>query len=281
MSRRPLRALAVLAVAAVGLTMSACGDDSASKDTGSTTTAKSGSTEAGSGGGTFVICSDIPYEPMEMEATKTTTPSGFTGFDIDLLQAIAEKAGRKLEVKVTPFDGIFAAMDAGTCKAVVSSVTITDERKANMDFSTPYFDSNQSLMVLKKNADTYKSLSDLAGKNIGVQSGTTGEEFVKGNTPKGATITALPGAADLFAALEAGTIDAIVQDYPINAYRALQDKNVVITEKIKTSEQYGMAVKKGDKTTLTFLDDGLATAKSDGTYAKLYEKYFGEKPPTS
>ena len=78
---------------------------------------------------------------MEFEATEEKTPSGYTGFDIDLVQAIADEADKTLEVKVTPFDGIFAAMDAGNCDAVVSSVTITDERKQNMDFSEPYFDS--------------------------------------------------------------------------------------------------------------------------------------------
>lgn len=273
MSNKALRITAVAAVAVLGLGLAACSSDD---DSSSTTT------EAGGGGGSkLVICSDIPYAPMEMEATDTKTPSGYTGFDIDLVQAIATGADKTLEVKVTPFDGIFAAMDAGTCDAVVSSVTITDERKANMDFSTPYFDSNQSLMVLKENAEKFKTLDDLAGKNIGVQSGTTGEEFVNGNKPAGATVTALPGSADLFAALTAGTIEAIVQDYPINAYRATQDKNVVITQKIKTEEQYGMAVKKGDSATLEMLNKGLDTAKSDGTYDELYEKYFGEKPPTS
>ena len=268
------RTTAVVAVAALGLVAAACGNDD---DSSSSTTAAGG----GSDSKTLTICSDIPYEPMEMEATGEKTPSGYTGFDIDLVQAIADGASRKLVVKVTPFDGIFGAMDAGTCDAVVSSVTITDERKANMDFSTPYFDSNQSLMVLKENAEKFKTLDDLAGKNIGVQSGTTGEEFVNGNKPDGATVTALPGAADLFAALTAKTIDAIVQAYPINAYRATQDKNVVITQKIKTEEQYGMAVKKGDSATLDLLDKGLEKAKSDGTYDELYEKYFGEKPSDS
>ena len=275
MTRRLIRMTALVAIA--GLALSACGDDKSDSSSGSTTTAEAGGSEAGA----LVVCSDIPYEPMEFEATKEKTPSGYTGFDIDLAQEFATKANKTLEVKVTPFDGIFAAMDAGNCNAVISSVTITDERKQNMDFSEPYFDSNQSLMVLKANADTYKTLADLEGKNIGVQSGTTGEEYTKKNTPAGATVTALPGSADLFAALEAGSIDAIVQDYPINAYRAKQNTNVVITEKIKTNEQYGMAVKKGNTETLTLLNDGLATAKSDGTYDTLYEKYFGEKPPTS
>ena len=272
MLKKSVRLTALVAFAALAL--AACGDDSSDSSSGSTTT-EGGST------GTLVVCSDIPYEPMEFEATDEKTPSGYTGFDIDLAQEIATKADKTLEVKVTPFDGIFAAMDAGTCNTVISSVTITDERKQNMDFTEPYFDSNQSLMVLKENADKYKTLADLEGKNIGVQSGTTGEEYAQSNTPTGATITALPGSADLFAALESGTIDAVLQDYPINAYRAKQNDNVVITEKIVTDEQYGMAVKKSDAETLKLLNDGLATAKSDGTYDTIYEKYFGEKPPTS
>ncbi|HNL49710.1 MAG TPA: basic amino acid ABC transporter substrate-binding protein [Microthrixaceae bacterium] len=273
MSNKALRITAIAAVAVLGLGLAACSSDD---DSSSTTT------EAGGGGGSkLVICSDIPYAPMEMEATDTKTPSGYTGFDIDLVQAIATGADKTLEVKVTPFDGIFAAMDAGTCDAVVSSVSITDERKQNMDFSEPYFDAEQSVMVTKANAEKYKTLADLTGQEIGVQSGTTGEEYVNSHKPSGSTVKALPGASDLFAALQSGTIAAVVQDYPINAYRTTQDKNFVITEKIPTEEQYGMAVKKGNTETLDLLNKGLSTAKSDGTYDKLYEKYFGEKPPTS
>ena len=269
---------------AVGLTLGAmvaaialvgCGGSDSDSAAGTSTTAAAKEK--------LTICSDIPYEPMEFEASPPeSTPSGYTGFDIDLVQTIADGAGRELEVKVTAFDSIFAAMDAGTCDAVVSSVTITDERKENMNFSEPYFDSDQSILVPKANESTITSLDDLKGKNIGVQSGTTGEEYVNSNTPEGATVTALPGAADLFAALEAGTIDAVVQDYPINAYRATQNDNVVVTARITTNEKYGMATPKKDgAATLELLNAGLAKAKSDGTYAQLYEKYFGEKPPAS
>jgi polar amino acid transport system substrate-binding protein len=259
-------------VATLGMVLSACGDSDDESGSGSDTSAEASSD-------TLTICSDIPYEPMEFEATDEETPSGYTGFDIDLVQSIADGADKTLEVSVTPFDGIFAAMDAGNCDAVVSSVTITPQREENMDFTEPYFDSDQSILVLKENESTITSLDDLAGKKIGVQSGTTGEEFVNGNTPEGATVTALPGAADLFAALEAGTIDAVVQDYPINAYRATQNDNVVVTARIKTDETYGMAVKTGDTETLDLLNEGLTTAKDDGTYAELYKKYFGEEPP--
>lgn len=270
--KRRLLLIPVLLVTA-GMVLAACGDsedESGSSDSGSSEEAS----------GTLTICSDIPYEPMEFEADPPdSTPSGYTGFDIDLVQYIADDAGKDLEVQVTPFDGIFAAMDAGSCDAVVSSVTITDEREENMDFTEPYFDSDQSILVLKENEATITSIDDLAGKTIGVQSGTTGEEFVNGNTPEGATVTALPGAADLFAALEAGTIDAVVQDYPINAYRATLNDNVVVTARITTDEKYGMAVTTGDTETLALLNDGLAKAKDDGTYAEIYKKYFGEEPP--
>jgi polar amino acid transport system substrate-binding protein len=266
-ARRPRTLVALLAVPLLAL--AACGGDDDATEEGSD----------GGGGSTLTICSDIPYEPMEFE--DPDAPSGYSGFDIDLVQAIADGADRELEVKVTGFDGIFAALDAEQCDAVVSSVTITEERKENMDFSEPYFDSNQSLMVLEENEATYATLADLAGKNIGVQSGTTGEEYAQSNTPDGATITALPGSADLFAALESGTIDAVLQDYPINAYRATQNDKVVLTERIVTDEQYGMAVRTGDTETLTLLNDGLATAKEDGTYEELYRKYFGEAPPAS
>jgi polar amino acid transport system substrate-binding protein len=270
--------LAVAVVAAGAVLLAGCGDSKDDSSSASSTTAKSGSS---SSSGSLVVCSDIPYEPMEFEATKTTTPSGYTGFDIDLAQEIATKANKKLEVKVTPFDGIFAAMDAGNCDAVISAVSIKPDRKKNMDFTQPYYDSGQSLMVLKTNQDKYKTLDDLKGKNIGVQSGTTGEDYAKANTPSGATITSLPGAADLFAALQSGSIDAVLQDYPVNQFRAAQDDLFVVSKQFPTKEQYGMAVKKGDAATLKLLDDGITEAKANGTYATLYKKYFGEAPPNS
>ncbi|HPU38900.1 MAG TPA: transporter substrate-binding domain-containing protein [Microthrixaceae bacterium] len=268
--RTTIKFAAIGAVAVMGLGLAACGSD----DSASTTTVKGGTGDAK----TLVVCSDIPYAPMEMEATTEKTPSNYTGFDIDLVQAIADSNKMDLQVKVTPFDGIFAAMDAGNCDVVVSSVSITDDRKKNMDFTEPYFDAEQSILTTKANASKFTSMDSLKDQTIGVQSGTTGEEFVNANKPSGATVQAMPGAADLFAALEAGSIAAVVQDYPINAYRAVQDKNFVVTAKIPTDEAYGMAVKKGNTETLAMLNKGITASKSDGTYDKLYEKYFGEKP---
>lgn len=228
-------------------------------------------------GGTLTICSDIPYEPMEMGDGSASTPSGYTGFDIDLVQKIADGANKKLKVSVQPFDGIFGALDAKKCDAVVSSVTITDERKKTMDFTESYLDSDQSLMVRKADVDKYKSLSDLKGKMIGVQQGTTGEEYANKHKPDGAQISSLSGAADLFAALENDKIQAILQDFPINAYRATKNDQVTVQEKFSTDEKYGIAVRKGDADTLKLFNDGLKKAKDDGAYDELFTKYFGKK----
>ena len=98
------------------------------------------------GSRTLTVCSDIPYPPMEMEG-EGPRGLGYTGFDIDLLDAMAATIDAKLEVLVTPFDSIFASLAAGNCDVVASSVTINDEREEQMDFTEPYFDADQSLLV--------------------------------------------------------------------------------------------------------------------------------------
>jgi ABC-type amino acid transport substrate-binding protein len=116
-------------------------------------------------------------------------------------------------------------------------------------------------------------LDALTGKRIGVQSGTTGEAFANENTPEGAEIVAFPDADGLFGALESGDIDAILQDLPVNAYRATSDDTVAVVETYPTEEEYGFAVEKGSELKGQ-LDDALATIKDDGTYDAIYEKYF-------
>lgn len=274
--RRFVRVL--LAVAALSLVAAGCGDDEDEPEASA-----SGSTEASDeggapadldlvSGGKLTVCSDIPYEPFEFEG-----PDGeYTGYDIDLVRAIAEDADLELDVRVTPFDGILGALEAGDCDVVASSVTITDERAEQVDFSEPYFDADQSLLVKKDQAEELATLDDLAGKTIGVQSGTTGETYANENKPEGATIQSFEGADGLFAAIEAGNIDAILQDFPVNAYRATKDDSLTVTETFATGEQYGFAVKKGNESVLSLLDDGLATMREDGRFDEIFATYFGD-----
>jgi len=223
--------------------------------------------------GTLTICSDIPYAPFEFEDDSNE----LTGFDVELVNAMAEEMNLETEFKTTPFDTIIPALTAGNCDVIVSATTITEERSEQVLFSDPYFDADQSLMVTTANEGTYKTLDDLAGKTIGVQAGTTGADYAEENKPEGATVKEYPGAADLFLAISAGEIDAVLQDFPVNAYHALQnDEQFVVTETFPTGEQYGMAVTLENTNLADALNASLGNVRASGTYDEIYASWFGE-----
>lgn len=274
-SARPVRLAAALLAVAV-LALGACSDDDSD-----TTSSGGGDTPEATGDapptieeGTLTVCSDVPYEPFELEGGDG--PSGYTGFDIELMSAIAGTADLELAVTDVDFDGILGNLEAGTCDVVASAVTITDERAEQVDFTDSYFDAEQSLLV--KTDSDIAGLDDLDGDTIGVQSGTTGQTYAEENTPPGAEVKGFDGADALFAALESGDVDAILQDFPVNAYRATQDESVDVVEQYPTEEAYGFAVQKGNDELLQALDDGLASVRDSGEYDALYEEYFGSAP---
>ncbi len=280
MRTRSLRLGAASAVAALALLTSACSSDESTTDTD--TSEESGSdTSAGEGGAALdlvaedqlTVCSDIPYAPFEMEAEEG---DGYTGFDIELLEAVAADLGLTTTVKDLPFDGILGALPAGDCDIVGSAVSITPEREEQVLFSESYFESKQSLMVLTEDEATYPDLESLAGKTIGVQSGTTGAAYAEENKPEGATIKEFEGGEDLFGALTAGDIEAALQDFPVNAYQAAQDDTFVVVASFGEGEPYGFAAEKENEALIDAVNGSLETLKSDGTYDELYAKYFGE-----
>lgn len=122
-------------------------------------------------------------------------------------------------------------------------------------------------------SEAIKSLADLKGKTIGVQTGTTGETYAKKHKPEGATIKSFEDTTGLFGALESGDIQGILQDLPVNAGRVADDDSVAVVETYPTDEQYGFAVEKGNSL-VGDLNDALAAVKEDGTYDLLYAKYF-------
>ncbi len=132
--------------------------------------------------------------------------------------------------------------------------------------------STTTVKPTEKGGDTPK-LDALAGKRIGVQSGTTGQTFATENKPKGAEIVEFSDTDGLFGALASNDIDAILQDLPVNAGRVAEDDSVEVVETYATDEQYGFAVEKGSDMKGE-LDDALAEVKDDGTYDLIYAKYF-------
>ncbi|MEQ1787020.1 MAG: basic amino acid ABC transporter substrate-binding protein, partial [Acidimicrobiales bacterium] len=269
---RPIsRCLALLVP--VALLVAACGsdDDSGSPDT---TAPDGGGVTAPEGlvsDGTLTVCSDTPYEPFEFKDDAGED----TGYDMDLLRAIGSSADLELSVIDLPFDGILGSLEAGDCDVVASAVTITEERAQQVDFSDPYFDADQSLLIKADQAGEITSLADLDGSTVGVQSGTTGETYANENAT-GAEVKSFEDSDGLFAALESGDIVAILQDLPVNGYRSTQDDTVVVIETYPTEEQYGFAVKKGNTSMLDFLNTGLTTLRDDGTFDEIYASYFGD-----
>ncbi|WP_309065848.1 basic amino acid ABC transporter substrate-binding protein [Microbacterium sp.] len=222
--------------------------------------------------GTLTVCSDVPYPPFEVE--DASSESGYSGFDIDLITAIAEQLELTIEVQDVNFDALQSGttLVAGQCDIGVSAMTITEERKANIDFSDPYYDSLQSLLV--RTDSGIESIDDLDGKKVGVQQGTTGESYAKANA-KGAELVQYTSDGELWPAIQAGQIDAILQDQPVNLEHEKADKAYKIVETYETDESYGFAFAKGEKDELReAVNDALAELRDSGEYQTIYDTYF-------
>ncbi|MBS1697288.1 MAG: basic amino acid ABC transporter substrate-binding protein [Actinobacteria bacterium] len=268
MERRSKIAYGLALAAAATLTLAGCSTGAASDPS-----ASAGGTDYGLiTAGTITVCSDIPYKPFEYE--ETAGSGKYTGFDVDLLTAIGDKLGLKTQFQVTNFDTLQsgAALLAGQCDMGASAMTITDERKKNIDFSDGYYDSLQSLLV--KADSGIKSINDLSGKNVGVQQGTTGENYAKEHA-KGANLVQFSDDGVLWPALQGGQIDAILQDLPVNVQHEKDDPSYKVVETYKTDEEYGFAFAKGKNETLRkAINEQLKALKDDGEYKKIYDKYF-------
>ena len=149
-------------------------------------------------------------------------------------------------------------------------MTITEDREKNLDFSDGYYDSEQSLLV-PVDSDI-ASIGDLDGTKVGVQQGTTGQTYTRKNAT-GAQVVTFPSDAEMYSALKAGQVDALLQDLPVNLDHT-KDGKFQVVEKYSTDEQYGFAIKQGNTKLVTEVNDALKTLHDDGTYDDIYNKYF-------
>ena len=224
----------------------------------------------------YVVGTDAAYAPFESQNQK----GEIVGLTIDVVNAVAKKAGIEVKFVNTPWEGIFNALAQGDRDMIASSVTITDERKQTMNFTEPYFDAVQLIAV--KADSKIASFADLKKRKVGVQTGTTGDEAVTKLMGKTSTLIKRYESTPLaLKELEAGGVDAVVADngvvinYVTNNAGA---KFKTVSDKAFAPEQYGFAVKKGNAELLGKLNSGLAAIKADGSYAAIYAKYFGAPP---
>jgi polar amino acid transport system substrate-binding protein len=260
------------AVAALALALTACGDDDATTDTDADGEDVSADELDLISAGTLTVCSDLPYPPFEFE--DSSAPSGYSGFDIDLMQEVADRLDLELEVIEVGFDGLQsgATLAAGQCDVAASAMTITEERAQNLNFSDPYYDSLQSLIVLADSDIT--SLEDVAGQSLGVQRGTTGADYAEENAPEGTEIVDFDSGPDLFTAMQAGQIVAGLQDLPVNVEQVNNDDSFEIVEEFDTGEQYGFAAAQGNDSLTDAINTQLADMRDDGSYEEIYDRYF-------
>jgi polar amino acid transport system substrate-binding protein len=257
--KKIIRGLAMVAVLA--LVLAACGDDTGTVDADSLELVTPG---------TLTVCTDIPFPPMEFEDASAAT--GYNGFDIALSAAIAEDLGLDVTVATPGWEAITGgvAFENGDCDLAAASITITDERKENIDFSDPYFNGEQSILVKKDSGIT--SWADMQGKKVGAQSGTTGEIWVQDNG-EGVELVSFADAAGPYLALESGDVDAVIFDLVSNQDVANNDDTVTVAESFDTGEEYGLATKDSPNL-LVAINSTLAKFNDDGTYDDIYAEWF-------
>lgn len=268
--------LVLLAVVSLG---AACSDDDKgdatprTTDTGPKTVTEQGEALETTSEGKLTVCTDIPRVPYAFEEN-----GAVVGLDVEIVRAVAGRLGLPPEFRDTDTAALLDALAEGTCDAVASSVTITDERKKTVDFSEPYLDVVQSLLVRKADAGRFTTFAALQGRTVGAQSGTAGSDVAdKEAAPQGVTVKKLKTADELFAALKAGEVDAVVHDEPVNAYNAATTGDTAVSARLATPKvQYGIAVPKGDDELRTAIDDALKRIRTDDTYNTILRTYYGD-----
>jgi polar amino acid transport system substrate-binding protein len=253
-----LKSLAVAAVGALALT--ACGSSetpAASSDANALKLVNAGK---------FTVCSDIPYEPFEF----VDKDGKNVGFDMDIAAEIAKDAKLELNVIDAGFDSIESGLFRTQCDVAISSVSITDARKGNMDFSTPYMDDDLTLVA--KEGSGVTDLASAQGKKVGVQQATTGAKYAKDN---GLDAIGYEDAGLQIASLKAGTTVASLGNQSVLGYAAKKDPSLKRVADFKTGEKLGIAVPKGSAAMLEQVNTSLKRLTDDGSLAKFTETWFG------
>jgi polar amino acid transport system substrate-binding protein len=255
-------------LATVVLALGACGGNE-----------PSGATTAPSGvdlikDGEITTCTHLPYRPFQFERG-----GRIVGFDVDLIDLVARKLGVTQSIVDTPFEGIQSGEDlnARKCDIAAAAMTITPERQRKIAFSAQYFDADQALLVKKGSAIT--SLADLEGKQLGVLSGTTGKLYAEKNAPDGVQLKDYEDLALQLSSVKNGQIPAAVNDIPVLLDYVKRNPQLEVAAQFETGERYGFAMKKGTSQKLKqTVDAVIEQAKADGTYDRIYARWFGAKP---
>ena len=219
---------------------------------------------------TITMSTNAEFEPFEYKEKDK-----IVGIDIDIANKIASKAGKKLKINDVDFDSLVTELKTNKCGFVAAGMSITDDKKKNVDFSIPYFDAAQSIIVRK--GSPIKSRKDLNGKKVGVQQGTTGDIYCTNQDGKNdlhVNTVRLNKGADAITDLINGKLDAVViDDFPAQKFVSKNSDKIVKLPEALTVEHYAIAVKKGNAELLNTINGVLKDMKSSGELDKIVNKY--------
>ncbi len=201
--------------------------------------------------------------------------TGVQGFDVDIGAEIGKGVGYEVKWIKMPFERLFELLKKGEVELVISAISITPERKKDLAFSEPYFESGNTIAHRRDNK-TIKDLASLAGKKVGVQSSSTGQRFLESQkTAANVTITKFPTLDDALGALNRTEIDAVVGDEPILTYSIYKSFPNLMTGGLRvTEEEYGVVTRKNEKELLAKVNETIARLKKSGELVELRKKWF-------
>ena len=224
--------------------------------------------------GTLHVGTEATFAPFEFMDEQTKE---LTGFDMELIAAVAKAVGDDIKVQNMGFDGLIPSLQTGIIDVTAAAMSITPERVKRIDFTEPYYQSGLVILVKKDNLDTVKDLDSLQGKTICAQIGTTGAMMAK--HVKDAKVTEYNSITEAFLELKQGGCLAVINDKPVVDYYLARrgDKTVTTLPQVFDAEYYGFGVKKGNKEMVAKLNEGLKKVRESGEYDQIYQKWFGTK----
>jgi polar amino acid transport system substrate-binding protein len=226
---------------------------------------------------TLTVGANVGNVPWEFQDES----SEIVGFEVELAKEVAKRIGYDdVAIENIPFNGLFSAVQSGRIDAAISSITITKKRLESVSFAQPYYDSDQSLSVLKSSG--IEGLSGLQGKTVGVDTGSTGDMWATEHQKEyGITdIRRFEGLAPAMLDLGNGGIDGYISDIPAVAYYIKDKPQFAVAERIRTGEQYSMMFAK-DSPLAAEATKAISAMKAEGFVQGLHEKWFGTKPDAS
>ncbi|HEV8340170.1 MAG TPA: basic amino acid ABC transporter substrate-binding protein [bacterium] len=230
------------------------------------------------GGRTIRVATDATYPPFEMlDANKN-----LIGYDIELINEICAKVNCKADIKSTAWEGIFPALQKGDYDAVISGVTITEERNKTMDFTAPYITVGQVVLV-RADETRISGAADLADKTVSVQKGTTNDELATKmhSSAQVKDVKRFPTFDLAVQSLLQKDVDAVLIDNTsASGYMGVNPGKLKVVGQPLTSEGLGIVVREGDRQLQEAFNAALKTLKEDGTLDRLYQKWFVEWKPS-